>query len=188
MDNEDTFEPFAGFQERLLADETADDDDETDLEESQVLRNSVCIYGGALVVITLVFSYVRRRYKHAYNLRNWVDKLKTHLADEQYGFLSWMWKVGAITDDELMQETSLDAVCFLRLISMGYRLSCVAMFNSLILLPVYMTAKDSSETSDISDGVVKTTISNLPSGSPRFFATIFCAYIFFGYLMWMIMK
>ena len=99
-----------------------DDDETTDFNDSEVLRDSIMIYGGLLLGIITIFSWLRLRFPQVYNVRNYVDELKTHLAEDQFRFFSWMWGVYMVTDDELMEECGMDAACFVRLIRMGYRL------------------------------------------------------------------
>eukprot|EP00522_Entomoneis_paludosa_P010249 CAMPEP_0172440364 /NCGR_PEP_ID=MMETSP1065-20121228/1000_1 /TAXON_ID=265537 /ORGANISM="Amphiprora paludosa, Strain CCMP125" /LENGTH=974 /DNA_ID=CAMNT_0013189155 /DNA_START=177 /DNA_END=3101 /DNA_ORIENTATION=- len=162
-----------------------EEDQSTEFEESEILRDSLVIYGGLLTLIVLLFSFLRRRCPRIYNIRSWIDDLKTDLAaNDQFGFFSWLFQVYVVTDDEIMQECGLDAACFVRLIQMGYRLSLVGIFNALWLLPVYLTAEDSSETESVSDRVVRTTVAHVPSSSPRLYATVIAAYILFGYTMY----
>ena len=91
-------------------------------DDSQVLRDTMAVYGSSMLVIILVFCWVRRRFPKVYNLRNWVDPIKSELAKEQGGFFSWIWKVYMVTEDELMEECGLDALCFIRIAQMGYKL------------------------------------------------------------------
>ena len=91
-------------------------------DDSQVLRDTMAVYGSSMLVIILVFCWVRRRFPKVYNLRNWVDPIKSELAEEQGGFFSWIWKVYMVTEDELMEECGLDALCFIRIAQMGYKL------------------------------------------------------------------
>ena len=100
----------------------SDEDEDEDFNDSKVLRDSIIIYGGLLVGIIIVFSWLRRRFPNAYNVRSWSPDYKTYLAEDQYRFFSWMWRLYMITDDEIMDECGLDAACFVRLIQMGYRL------------------------------------------------------------------
>jgi hypothetical protein len=66
--------------------------------------------------------------------------------------------------------------------------SLVGVFNTIWLLPVYVTAEESSEPEDITDLIVKTTIANVPSGSSRMYATIIASYFIFGYAMYAILQ
>jgi len=158
-----------------------------DYNDGQVLRATFVVYGSVLLVVFLLFCYVRRRFPRAYNLRNWVDDLKTPIAANQYGFFSWMWQLNAVTEDEILSECGLDALCFLRLLRMGYKIAVVSCLNALWLLPLYATAKTTEETAYITDRVVKLTIAHVPEGSTRCIGTVLAAYVLFGYLMYLIL-
>ena len=99
------------------------DDQGTSFNDSQVLRDTMMVYGSIMVVIILVFCWARRRFPKVYNLRNWVDPIKSNLAQDQHGFFSWMWKVYMVTEDELWEECGMDALCFVRIAQMGFKLA-----------------------------------------------------------------
>ena len=92
-------------------------------DDSQVLRDTMMVYGSALVIGLFLFCWARRRFPKVYNTRNWVDSIKSHLAEDQHGYFSWMWKLYMVTDDELLDECGMDAMCFIRIAQMGYKLS-----------------------------------------------------------------
>mmetsp|Transcript_21387 Transcript_21387/g.59271 ORF Transcript_21387/g.59271 Transcript_21387/m.59271 type:complete len:154 (-) Transcript_21387:1518-1979(-) len=150
------------------------DDSRTELDESQILRDAVVVYGGLMLLIVFVFSFVRRRYPKIYNIRSYVEGIETDLAKDQFGLFSWVWGVYTIVDDQLMEECGLDAACFVRLIQMGWRLSLVGIFTSLFLLPVYITAEESSETASVTDRVVKTRVCLRQSLEPISFLVPAC--------------
>ena len=100
-----------------------EEDEAVIFDDSQVLRDTMMVYGSTMVVIVLLFCWARRRFPKVYNLRNWVDPIKTSLADEQYGFFSWIWGVYMVTDDELLDECGMDALCFVRIAQMGFKLA-----------------------------------------------------------------
>lgn len=100
-----------------------EEDEAVTFDDSQVLRDTMMVYGSTMVVIVLLFCWARRRFPKVYNLRNWVDSIKTSLADEQYGFFSWIWGVYMVTDDELLDECGMDALCFVRIAQMGFKLA-----------------------------------------------------------------
>lgn len=64
------------------------------------------------------------------------------------------------------------------LLSLDYR--HVVQFASWLVV-VNVTSEESSETQAIDDGVVKSTVANIPNGSMRLVATALAAYVFFGY-------
>jgi Late exocytosis, associated with Golgi transport len=113
---------------------------------------------------------------------------QTPLADEQFGFLSWMWKMNAFTEDEILEECGMDSLCYLRLLYMGYRICGVCVFLAIVLMPVYKYAPITSQNSSIKDTIVQITITNVPDGSPRLVITVVAAYILFGYVMYLIVE
>jgi Late exocytosis, associated with Golgi transport len=116
--------------------------------DSQVLRQTFLVYGSALLLVVLLFCWARLKFPRAYNLRSgWVEALQrtsssaaaadhhhdsspppavSMLAQEQHKFFSWIWKLYMITDDELVHECGMDALCLVRIMHMGYRLRYVA--------------------------------------------------------------
>lgn len=170
--------------------ETGDDDAAGDVEidANQVLRDTFIVYGSLMVGLVLLFCWVRRRFPKAFTLRQWVDKIKSDIAKDQFGFFSWMRKVHSITEEEMVKECGMDALCFTRIANMGYKIAVVGSFNAIWLMVVYKTAKNADDTSQVEGGVLEFTISHIPEGSNRFIATTLAAYIFFGYVMYVIMQ
>ena len=162
-------------------------DDAANTDDSEVLRATFLLYGSVLLGVFVLFCFVRLKFPRPYNLRNWVEDLKTPIAANQFGFFSWLWQLNAITEDEILNDCGLDALCFLRVLRMGYKIAVVACFNAIWLLPVYATAPSDDETVDITDRVVKLTIAHVPVGSKRLVGTVIAAYILFGYVMYLIL-
>lgn len=112
------------------------DDEEDELttsNASETLRNTLRIYGSLFLVLLLIFCFVRNRYPKTYNVRNWSPKPKllTHLAETTHGFISWMWKNFDVSDDTLLDECGLDAICMLRILRFGLRVSLLGVFNAI---------------------------------------------------------
>jgi hypothetical protein len=167
------------------------DDDGTELtqgNDSEVLRDTLRIYGSLFLLLLLLFCILRRRYARVYNIRNWLDEIKTDLASDQRGFISWMWKLFLVTDSEMLDECGMDALCFTRVLEFGLKLSAIGMLNAIWLIPVYITAESSPETDYITDPIISISVSNLPPGSYRFCATVVGAYVIFGYTMYNILR
>lgn len=99
-----------------------DGDDVIIYSDSEILRNTFVVYGGAMMAIILLFCWARRRFPNVYNLRHWVEPIQSSLAENQHGFFSWMWKIYMVTDDEILQECGMDAACFIRIAQMGFKL------------------------------------------------------------------
>jgi len=161
--------------------------------ETDVLKNTLSTYGSPFLLILLLFCWARQRYPRVYNLRNgWVKDRQTDLADNRYGFFSWMWQLYVISDEKMMDECGMDSVCFVRICTMGFKLCLVGMLCGCFLMPIYATAppyhvgptKHNVTTTDM---IVEWTTAHLPPGSPRLISTALAAYIFFGFAMWLIL-
>lgn len=150
------------------------------------LKNSLIVYGSLFALGFTVYCYVRKRIPRTYAVRQWVTSIKTPLADNQFGYVSWVWKVYSFSADELIETVGLDGLCFLRLMSMGFRFACVGACNSIWLFPVYATAtKDPASAENV---VNYLSFNLLQDGSPRFIATVMAAYVFFGYVMYTMLR
>jgi hypothetical protein len=188
-----TEDPGAGtiafLQRSLQANNSTDSTEEAaSYNDGSVLRDTFTVYGSILLVIFIAFCWLRRKYPRAYNVRNWVEDIKTPLAKDQFGFFSWIWEISTITEDEIMDECGLDALCFVRILSMGYRISLMGVFNAIWLMPVYATADVSDDTRGIVDRIVEVSIAHVPASSPRLVATALAAWIVFGYTMYLILQ
>jgi hypothetical protein len=172
------------MDERFLQDE----EPPVDGNDFQVLLNTCILYGGIFLFILIAFCYLRRRFPGAYNLRSWIEGNETELAKDQYGFISWMWKLSTIGDSEFLEEAGMDALCFTRVLELGVKLSLFGSLNALWLMPVYATAEESRETDYIKDPILKLTVSHVPSGSLRFVATVVAAYFIYIYTMYCILQ
>jgi len=173
---------------RFLQEDTTDDDNAVTPNDGKVLRNTFMVYGSILCLLFLFFCWVRRRFPKPYTLRNWVKDIKTPLAESQHGFFSWIWRQQVPTEDEIMEECGMDALCFLRVLRCGYKVSVLGMINAIWLMPLYATADTSEETALITDNIIEVTISHVPAESKRLIGTAFAAYMLFGYTMYLIYK
>jgi hypothetical protein len=157
--------------------------------DTEIIRETLRLYGSAYLLLFFSFSFLRIRYPRLYNIRSWVPEFKCKLAVTQsYGFISWAWRVFSVTDDELLDQCGMDALCFLRCLRMGSKLSFFGLMNSIWLIPTYLTAKESVETAYLTDKFIQMSISNLPSDSPRYAGTVLAAYLIFFYSMHLITK
>lgn len=170
---------------RLLQDNgTANGTDVDTQSDSQILRDTFLVYGIVFLVLISAFCILRKAYPRWYNLRSWIDEIKSPIADDMFGYLSWIWNVLIVSEEMLFEHCSLDLLCLARLLHMGFRISLVAVFNAIWLLPLYSTAPISQDTANITDSVASLTIAKVPSGSSRLVGTSLAAYIFFGYFMY----
>ena len=166
---------------------TSENGDLQEYNDGKVLRATFLVYGSVLLGVFVLFCYVRRKFPRPYNIRNWVEELKTPIAAQQHGFVSWLWQLNTVSEDEILEECGLDALCFLRVLRMGYNIAVIGCFNALWLMPLYATGETDATTAAITDRVAKVTIAHVPEGSPRCIGTVLAAYIFFGYIMYLIL-
>lgn len=122
-------------------------------------------------------------------MRDWVEKHKTHLASNQFGWFSWIWEHNKIADDEILRECGLDSLCFLRLLIMGYKVALFCGLQSIWLIPLYRYApsRDNAESQE-EDRVKEVTMAHVPAGSPKLIGTVVAAYCIFLYFMYLIHK
>ncbi|KAL3916881.1 MAG: hypothetical protein SGILL_004973, partial [Bacillariaceae sp.] len=145
--------------------------------DSEIIRQTLRLYGSLYFAIFLVFCYVRRRFPRLYNIRAWVPELKCDLAQQtSYGIFNWAWNVFRVTDDQLLTNCGMDAMCFLRCLRLGTKLSLIGCFNAIWLIPTFYTAGGLSEIEE-EDKFVLMSVANLHPGSPRFAAVVVAAYI-----------
>ncbi len=100
---------------------------------------------------------------------------------------SWIFKIFQFSYDEIASQCGMDAVTTIRLLELGVKLSCVAVFNSIYLMPIYKFTGIGGDIS-LSDPILEVSLSNLPQGSSSIYATTIAAYIFFGSAMYLIAK
>jgi hypothetical protein len=153
-------------------------DDLVSSTDSEIIRETFRVYGSIYLLFFLLFCVFRKTFPKLYNIRSWVPELKCNLAITQnYGFFSWSWKVFYITDDELLDNCGMDALCFLRCLRLGAKLSLLGVFNAMWLIPLYLTAEESPETAYLSDKFVLMSIANLPNQSNRFVGPVVALYV-----------
>lgn len=162
------------------------------LQEAQdltVLLTTLLLYLPAFVMIIILFSYVRRRYPVVYNVRNTVGQLHNPLAETTYGYIDWTWKIMAIPEEALLEHCGMDAVCLLRILRLGYRLSCAGVLCSIALIPLYFAAPpDVYNVNATANTWASTTTANVPDESSRYTATVLAAYVIFGYTMYLVLS
>jgi Late exocytosis, associated with Golgi transport len=131
--------------------------------DSMLIKETLSLYGSFYVVCFVLFCLLRKHVPRLYNIRSWVPELKCDLAVQSLdcdneGFLasyvSWTWKVYQVSDDDLLKQCGMDALCFIRCLRLGWKLSCFGVFNSFWLIPLFVTAKSTSETEYLTDKFV----------------------------------
>lgn len=157
-----------------------EEDEDSDVTgNSDIIKNTLRVYGSFYFASIVLFEFLRRRYPRLYNIRSWVPEQECELAKTNTypGYFSWFWKVFQISDQEVFDQVGMDALCFLRALRFCRQISIVGVINAMWLLPIYRTAKESPETAEVTDGLDRFTLANLPASSMRFFATVLSAYI-----------
>ncbi|GKY91769.1 hypothetical protein MPSEU_000148600 [Mayamaea pseudoterrestris] len=152
--------------------------------DSEILRNTFTVYGSVFLVFMSAFCVLRQWRPKWYNLRSWIDEIKTPLAENMFGYVSWIWNLLLFSENDIIENCSLDFLCLARLLRMGFRISLVAMFNAIWLMPLYSTSPIAIDTSNVTDPIASLTIANVPSGSYRLAGTAVASYVLFGYLMY----
>ncbi|CAB9506136.1 CSC1-like protein [Seminavis robusta] len=206
-DDDDGFSGDSVMDESLTSDDNVTTTTSVYEEDIVLLRDTFALYGSLFLAGFFFFCWARLKYPDVYLVRRPNEQqnqnaqeeyqhyhqrprvdpsVYTPLASNSYGFLSWTWKLFAIPDDILMQECGLDALCYLRLCSMGYRLSLTGMFTALWLMPVYITAS-STDASNF-DNLAEVTTGHIVDASPRLIATAVATYFVFGHAMYVILK
>jgi hypothetical protein len=111
--------------------------------DSSVLRDTLRVYGSLFLMLFSVFCCARVCYPRAFNVRSWADNLHSKLADTHYGYIDWTWKLWLISDDDFREACGMDALCFIRILRFGLKISLLSMFNSLWLCPMCKCIQDS---------------------------------------------
>jgi hypothetical protein len=165
-----------------------DDKDDDDDNSSLILKATLRVYGSIFLCGFVLYCFLRKKFPRIYAVRQWAVNCKHPLANDQFGYLSWTWKVFSYEPEVLREAIGLDAICFIRVLNMGFRLACVGCFNSIWLFAVYGTADKSHPEAPENDAVGEVAINALEPGSIRFLAPVLAAYIFFGYTFYTILK
>jgi hypothetical protein len=94
---------------RYLQDSSSGGEDEQPLSSSQILRATCKIYGSIFLVLFVLYLFVRGKYPHIFNIKRYHDNLKVPIADNPFGFLSWMWNVFKIPYHDIVEHCGMDA-------------------------------------------------------------------------------
>ena len=156
--------------------------------DSVIIRTTLQTYGSIYLGLVVIFCLLRNRFPRIYNVRSWAPDIQTDLANTFFGSVSWCWRVWFVGDDDFREQCGMDALSFVRILRFGLRLSLVGAFNSIWLLPVYGTSPIVKANKHITDPLAKLTVGYVPSGSPRFIATVLATYIHFGAMMYLLLK
>jgi Late exocytosis, associated with Golgi transport len=87
---------------------------------TRILLNSLQVYGSILAIGLVLYCWLRKQIPRTFAIRQWVPSCQTTLANNSFGYFSWLWKVYSFSEDDLMEHVALDAACFLRVINLGF--------------------------------------------------------------------
>jgi len=106
--------------------ETEEEEEEDEYESfSFIIKHSLRVYGSLFAVGFVVYCIVRKNFPRVFAVRQWATNCKHPLANEQFGYVSWIWKIFSYEQDVLLEAIGLDGVCFLRVMNMGFRLASI---------------------------------------------------------------
>jgi hypothetical protein len=154
-------------------------------DDINILLKTLVLYGGVFLVALLIFYLFRHlRYK-IYKGPNNVSSISE--GDDgivKVSLPTLIHKLFSVTDEEMMNECGLDALCLLRVLKFGVKLAVVGIINAVWLLFLYKTAETENATNSL---LVSISVANLPSGSDRLIGTVIAAYIIYGYCGYLIL-
>ena len=175
MDNNQTDDYYADNNEPV---------DEGVANEGSAIVDTLRVFGSIFLVLFCVFLCLRRKYPRYFNVRSWSPKIRCDLADNQHGFIKWLWELYFVKDEIILEQCGMDALCFLRSLWFGVKLSLMGIFNACYLMPIYATSDTANEAPS---RLAAVSTSYVPSESNRFYATVVATYILFLYAMYLIL-
>ena len=170
------------------------------LKDSEILFSTLKIYGTLALVLFTAYAFLRKRFPFAYNVRGNAgpyspdDTIACSMAStyfEKFTSVSWAYAIFGLSHDEIYQSAGLDAVCVVRLLELGLKLSLVGMLQSVYLFPIYYWIGEHvyhPATASITDPLQNISLANLPPGHHSAIATTVAAYIFFATAMYLILE
>jgi hypothetical protein len=140
-------------------------------------------------VYVLVFLILRKSQRRFYAPRTYLGTLREEERTKPLptGWFNWIGPFWKIPDTYALQHQSLDAYLFLRFLRMTVVIMFVgACITVPVLLPVYATAGGGgSELNMLSMSNINTKLTN---GKYRYYATCFCGWLFFGFILLLITR
>ncbi|XP_059625811.1 CSC1-like protein At4g02900 [Cornus florida] len=105
-------------------------------------------------------------------------------------FLNWMPAALRMPEPELIDHAGLDSVAYIRIYILGLKIFVpIAALAFAVLVPVNWTGGTLSHIQDLTfSDIDKLSISNIPSGSKRFWAHLVMAYVFSFWTWYMLYK
>lgn len=74
---------------------------------TEYLVNALQVYGSFFVVAFPLFCIIRKQFPKTYAVRQWVPVIKTSIAENQFGYITWLWKLYSFSSDDLRANVGL---------------------------------------------------------------------------------
>ncbi|KAF2143706.1 uncharacterized protein K452DRAFT_296695 [Aplosporella prunicola CBS 121167] len=132
-----------------------------------------------------LFIILRRMFKRKYQARSIVGTLREQERTPELpnGLFNWIAPFFKVPDTHVLTHHSLDGFLFLRLLKMGI-ISCFV--GCLICMPVLFPINITGGGTETQLNILN--LANVQNTYYRYYAHTACAYIFFGFIMFMITR
>lgn len=171
---------------------------------SGIITSTFKIYGSIFLVLFVVFLFLRTRFAITFTYNSRVYEHMTPLSEHRFGPIQWIYKIFTFTDEQIFDHCGMAAIVYLRFLRLGFKISCVGIFNSFYLIPsnlhgceddaydddavLNQTLTDKTFCYDLTDPVEKVALGHLSPGSHNVWATTVAAYVMFGAAMYFIFE
>jgi hypothetical protein len=155
---------------------------------TEIIASTFKIYGSIFLICFALFLALRSKFPLVYTFNSRAINQMTPLSKHRYGPVKWMYKIFTYSDDEIFTHCGMTAIVYLRFLRLGFKLSCVGIFNSFYLIPANLHGcnSDGDECLNLTDQVEKLSFGHISNGSDKIWATIVAAYVIFGSAMYLI--
>jgi hypothetical protein len=174
------------------------------LTPSGIIISTFKIYGSIFLVLFVVFLFLRTRFAITFTYNSRVYEHMTPLSEHRFGAIQWIYKIFTFTDEQIFDHCGMAAIVYLRFLRLGFKMSCVGIFNSFYLIPsnlhgceddaydddavLNQTVTNKTFCYDLTDPVEKIALGHLSPGSHNVWATTIAAYVMFGAAMYFIFE
>jgi calcium permeable stress-gated cation channel len=155
---------------------------------SQQLYTTAIVYGTLFFCLVLSYCIAKNLFPRAFNPRNFIPVLRCDLAARRFGALNWILGVCKFSDRELCEQCGLDALVFIRILQLGFKISVMGCLNAVYLIPVYFYAQKTDDNSGVIDDLDKCSIGNMNRGDSRMYGTVVASYLIFGTTMYLVVR
>lgn len=147
------------------------------------------------IVLFLIFCFLRPRVPDVFYHRRALNQLRSENDINQRrvrltqpipsdSFFGWIGPLWATTEESVLDNIGLDAVMFLRYLRTSfYILAILALFSTIILMPVFATAQKG-----VVQGLRIVSLGNVPENSPRLWAVVVLEFMTAAVVLFFVMK